>query len=302
MCIDRAALGASVRAVSEPGSTIFLVALMLAAAVKPSLTVTPTTEKSQRRAQRRLLLSIEGNIGIGKSTLMNRLREQYASSPRVAFVDEPVATWEEHGLLAAMYENRISRCTFQLMALSTRYAGLLAALDSDADVIIAERSIESDRACFAEVNLDRAEDREAYAVAHDALRNALPKDLLLSTILLDAPRSVLMQRIAKRGRAEEKLEKLNADEEDPVAAGGVPEEYLAKLDEAHEALYSKTDPSVRRRIDATQSADAVATAVLTCIDELCEAQHTLPAPVKSMEMASSPTSIMSSDAVMVDAS
>ena len=55
---------------------------------------------------------------------------------------------------------------------------------------------------------------------------------------------------------------------------------------------------MRRRIDATQSAEAVAEAVLNCIEELCETQHTLPAPVKGM--AGSPTSIMA-DAMVVDA-
>ena len=255
------------------------------------------TDKLQRPRQR-LLLSIEGNIGIGKSTLMNRLRKQYAGSPRVAFVDEPVATWEEHGLLEAMYDNRISRCSFQLMALTTRYSGLLAALASGADLIIAERSIESDRACFAEVNLDKAEDKAAYAVSYDALHEALPKDLLSAIILLDAPRATLHERIAKRGRAAEKSAKnapSSAEEEaeEEAAAGGVPEEYLERLDNAHAALYAQTNPATRRRVDATQTADAVANAVLSAIEELCDAALPIAPPV-----ASSPVSVMDDAALM----
>ena len=248
----------------------------------------------------RILLAIEGNIGIGKSTLMENLRRHFASSLLVTFVDEPVNLWESHGLLAAMYENRINRCVFQLMALSTRYAGLLQALSSDADLIIAERSIDSDRACFAEVNLDNPEDIAAYAASHDALKEALPKDLLASTILLEAPRATLHARIAHRGRAAEKNaqdaplaqaegEKAN-DQEDP---GGVPEEYLERLDKAHEVLYARTHAAARRRVDATQTPDAVASAVLAAIDELCEAADALP-PV----VASSPVSIMDTDATM----
>ena len=160
-----------------------------------------------------------------------------------------------------MYENRISRCSFQMMALSTRYANLLHALATDADIIISERSIESDRACFADVNLDTAEDVAAYSASHDALSGALPNDIKRATVFLHAPRSVLMQRIAKRGReCEEKLEKLIAEEEDPAAAGGVPEEYLARLDEAHERLWARTPKDARKWVDATRSEADVAEA------------------------------------------
>ena len=224
------------------------------------------------------------------------------------FVDEPVATWEQHGLLAAMYENRISRCSFQMMALSTRYANLLHALATDADIIISERSIESDRACFADVNLDTAEDVAAYSASHDALSGALPNDIKRATVFLHAPRSVLMQRIAKRGReCEEKLEKLIAEEEDPVAAGGVPEEYLARLDEAHERLWARTPKDARKWVDATRSEADVAEAVLACIDELCEA--TLEGPLKPVaklgsgaaSIVQSPTSVIEGTTAMAAA-
>ena len=56
--------------------------IMLLATAKRSLSTTPGLDKARRRSHR-LLLSIEGNIGIGKSTLMDRLRQQYADSPRV---------------------------------------------------------------------------------------------------------------------------------------------------------------------------------------------------------------------------
>ena len=77
-------------------------------------------------ARRPLVLSIEGNvrrrrppahhletckiiaprrpapqIGVGKSTLLKRLRKQLADNSAVTFVDEPVEIWEEAGLLAA---------------------------------------------------------------------------------------------------------------------------------------------------------------------------------------------------------
>jgi len=45
-----------------------------------------------------LILSIEGNIGVGKSTLLKNLRaNRELASNGVIFVDEPVAIWERAG-------------------------------------------------------------------------------------------------------------------------------------------------------------------------------------------------------------
>jgi len=44
-----------------------------------------------------LVLSVEGNIGVGKSTVLKNLRAQpdFCEENGVLFVDEPVAIWEE---------------------------------------------------------------------------------------------------------------------------------------------------------------------------------------------------------------
>ena len=60
---------------------------------------TPQVDVAVKEAP--LVVSIEGNIGVGKSTLLRALKERYAKDDTVCFVDEPVATWEQHGLLAA---------------------------------------------------------------------------------------------------------------------------------------------------------------------------------------------------------
>ena len=39
------------------------------------------------------IISIEGNIGAGKSTILEHLKETYADNEEVAFVDEPVDIW-----------------------------------------------------------------------------------------------------------------------------------------------------------------------------------------------------------------
>ena len=213
-----------------------------------------------------LVVAIEGNIGVGKSTVLSNLKAHYATDKRVAFVDEPVSVWEENDLLSAMYENRISRCSFQLMALTTRFATLQNVLrSSDADLVITERSIFSDRHCFAAVNLEKGSaDVTAYNVTHDALVTALPAGLEHASILLAAPRSTVVTRIAKRGRAAE-----NKTDEETDKGCGIPDEYLASLDDAHASYFEDhVEASARHRVDATAMPADVCAAVLAVIDGL----------------------------------
>lgn len=39
------------------------------------------------------IVSIEGNIGSGKSTVINTLKEYYKSNDKVYFLEEPVSEW-----------------------------------------------------------------------------------------------------------------------------------------------------------------------------------------------------------------
>ena len=41
------------------------------------------------------IISIEGNIESGKSTLLNRLKDQYKDNKKVVFIREPVDDWEQ---------------------------------------------------------------------------------------------------------------------------------------------------------------------------------------------------------------
>ena len=64
------------------------------------------------------VVSVEGGIGVGKSTVMTHLQ----SASRPFYIDEPVDLWEKAGLLDAMYRGTIPPGTFQIAALSTRMA------------------------------------------------------------------------------------------------------------------------------------------------------------------------------------
>ena len=60
-----------------------------------------------------ILISIEGNIGVGKSTVLSKVRTAFEGDPRVGVVDEPVELWKRSGLLQAVYDKSLSAAVFQ---------------------------------------------------------------------------------------------------------------------------------------------------------------------------------------------
>jgi len=108
-----------------------------------------------------LLLSIEGNIGSGKSTLVHKLREKYANNKDICFLDEPVSEWEKiqdsqgKSMLEKYYGNQEKYAfAFQMMAYISRLAPLRKALKQNYKVIITERSVYTDKMVFAKMLYD----------------------------------------------------------------------------------------------------------------------------------------------------
>lgn len=223
--------------------------------------------------QDKSLVNIEGNIGVGKSTLLRVLKAAYGGCTAVRFVDEPVEAWERAGLLAALYAGTMSPAAFQLTALVTRAAALREALeDPSAKLIISERSLASDKAVFAATQLSGA-DRNAYNLAHATI--ALPPVAATATVLLQCPVKEITSRVARRCR----------DGEKHVSA-----EYLATLETAHGRYLSTLDRA--RRVDASAAPDDVARDVVNAINGRV-------APVPSKPGMRSPTSV--ADLVDADA-
>jgi len=93
---------------------------------------------------------VEGNIGVGKTTVMQGLKRMYDADPRVRVVQEPVDKWLAHGFLQDMYAKRVDKGCFQLMVLMSLVGELVdAARDDAANVIVMERSIWTNYHVFA---------------------------------------------------------------------------------------------------------------------------------------------------------
>jgi len=172
---------------------------------------------------------LEGNIGAGKTSLLTMLGEHFGDKVRI--VKEPVEVWEKSGLLAECYDGKVSRATFQHVALATKTAALAEALrETPAEkLIIAERSPFSDAGVFAEAFLDEEVEQRAYDVAHHAAMRTLgPLDC--SFVFLEcASTATLAERIRTRGRSGEaridagllaQLETLHTELKEDLQASG----------------------------------------------------------------------------------
>jgi len=194
----------------------------------------------------REVVCIEGNIAVGKSTLLRRLARVLPKT--VHFVSEPVEAWEACGALDAYYGSRLSALAFQQLALVTRDAAWRRGIATRAAVLVCERSVESDRGVFADALLG-AGDRAIYEATYASLIEARAR-LPTLTVLLDLSVPELVGRLAGRNRASER-----------VSEGGVGSGLLGRLQAAHERYYQGLAEADRVRVSAAGAVDDVAARV-----------------------------------------
>jgi deoxyadenosine/deoxycytidine kinase len=112
-----------------------------------------------------ILVSFDGNIGSGKSTMMKKAHEFYRNYANVIFAEEPVEKWnlikDKNGteMLKLFYQDQEKHAfKFQIMAFVSRLAGLREIVKANPDkniVIITERSLYTDKEIFAKMLYDQ---------------------------------------------------------------------------------------------------------------------------------------------------
>lgn len=113
------------------------------------------------------LVSVEGNIGSGKSVVMDALKQRFKHNPRVLFLEEPVNEWaqicDEHGtdILTKFYNDKEAYAfEFQMVAFISRVESFKRALaltklePTHHFVLITERTIYTDCLVFAQMLRD----------------------------------------------------------------------------------------------------------------------------------------------------
>lgn len=157
----------------------------------------------------KLIISIDGNIGSGKSTLFNNLKKQLENRKDICFLEEPVNEWskikDEDGV--TMLENyckdqKKHAFSFQIMACSTRLKILMEALRRpEIKFIISERSILSDKHVFAKMLFDSKNISYMDYSVYKLLYNA-HKELMKNTVIVYVRTNpdICLKRIKKRNR------------------------------------------------------------------------------------------------------
>jgi deoxyadenosine/deoxycytidine kinase len=157
------------------------------------------------------LISVEGNIGSGKSTFLEQLRSRYASNTNVVFAPEPVHTWQtikdaDGTMLEHFYKDQETYAfPFQMMAYISRLS-ILRTLVRERDTtrplyIITERSLLTDRYIFAKMLYDQQKISEInyqiYLQWFDEFANDIP---VTHCVYLRADPNVCDTRVKKRAR------------------------------------------------------------------------------------------------------
>jgi deoxyadenosine/deoxycytidine kinase len=205
-----------------------------------------------------MLISIEGNIGSGKSTLVEYLK----SINKYVFVDEPVNEWlsikdkDGSNALECFYKNQKENAfCFQILAYITRLKKLMDKIKeypSDV-VIITERSIETDRNVFAKMLYEdgfiSSIEWETYNYWFSTFKDVSKVDLII--YIKTSPEKCL-ERINKRNRAEETSIKID---------------YLVKCNKYHDDWLNYNHNNLII-IDGHNTIDVIRSKVVDILDNL----------------------------------
>ncbi len=173
-------------------------------------------------------LVVEGPIGVGKTSLVKRLAQTFASETMLEMA-------EDNPFMESFYRDRRSVAfqtqLFFLFQRSRQLAGLRQH-DLFMRSMIADFMLDKDR-LFAELNLD-ANEMELYDEIYRKMSMEAPRPDLV--VYLQAPVEILMDRVNRRSRTGEL-------DMDPG--------YLQKLSNAYNAYFSRYDHSPLLIINAS---------------------------------------------------
>lgn len=185
------------------------------------------------------LITIEGNIAVGKSSLINNLKDRFNEDKRVIFITEPVEDWLSHGFLQGMYNGTVPTQGFQHMVLSSMAAQLISGMFKTPCIIVQERSLKCTYEVFAKANL-RDIDLELFKYSCDKIIESIPLDVSHVYLRLDV--ETLLQRSKARNRESE---------------DAIPVNYIKELNRLHDEwlLHDENTTVVNAENDVNVSSD-----------------------------------------------
>jgi len=194
---------------------------------------TPLPEPPQPTLKPTRIISLDGNIGVGKTTLIEHIKKRF---PNIIVVPEPVDMWtqlkdsEGRNLLELFYKDKQRWAfSFQQAAMLSRLLLLQKAVEDakPGQIILSERSVLTDRFVFAEM-LHHSGDLNPiewtlYQYWYKAFGSMLP---MAGLLYINTGVDTAYRRIQSRGRGGE---------------GEISKEYLEALDRQHRAWVAGTN-------------------------------------------------------------
>lgn len=174
------------------------------------------------------IISIEGNIGSGKSTLINQLKNKFNFN-FVIYLPEPVDLWNEIKdssgvtILEKYYKDKLRYSfSFQMMAYITRLSQIKNCIENSPDetIIITERCLYTDRYVFAKMLYDTGFIEEIEYTIYIRWFDEFKKYTEITNIIyIQTTPQVCVERIHKRNRKGEE---------------NIPLDYLESCHQYHE--------------------------------------------------------------------
>ena len=162
-----------------------------------------------------IVISIDGNIGSGKSTLFENLKNHYSNNKKIGFAEEPVDKWvlikdkDDVNILENLYKNtKKYSFRFQMMAYISRLSLLKNMIEENKyEIIFTERSVFTDKEVFAKKLYDDGFiEKDEYTIYNMWFQEFLKEIRLHSVIYVNVDPEICLQRIEKRNRKGENIQ------------------------------------------------------------------------------------------------
>jgi len=165
-----------------------------------------------------MIISIEGNIGSGKSTFIDLLKKHYEDNDNVIFIKEPIDVWntikdnECNTILQKFYNDPYKYAfSFQFMVFISFIEILKKTIENNPNaIIITERSIETNKNVFAKMLYDGGFIEDINYKIYLKWFNFFAGDYSVDKIIyIRSNPEVCLDRVKKRARDGEELIKID---------------------------------------------------------------------------------------------
>lgn len=221
-----------------------------------------SNNNSKNSTKKTKIISVEGNIGSGKSTLVEELQKSFGNSKKVCFLQEPVDIWntikdkDGNTMIAKFYaDTKKYSFAFQMMAYISRLSLLRVSIEKNYDIIVVERSMFTDKMVFAKMLYDDGNIEEVEYQIYNKWFEEFITDLPpIDIIYVKTSPETAFTRVKKRNRKGETI----------------PLEYLQNCHKYHEDWITSGNSTYRNKMvihgdtDIEKDRDMLKTWLLQC--------------------------------------